>query len=49
MLGRIERALSQWRKKGLALGMTKQELDQFAEAFEHTERKAARQAAQRRD
>ena len=47
ILSRIERALSQWRETGLALGMTKQELDQFAEAFEHHEREAARQAAQR--
>jgi serine/threonine-protein kinase HipA len=48
ILSRIERALSQWRKAGLALGMTKQELDQFAEAFQHPEREAARRAAQRR-
>jgi serine/threonine-protein kinase HipA len=44
ILRQIERALSQWRKIGLALGMTKQELDQFADAFEHPEREAARQA-----
>jgi serine/threonine-protein kinase HipA len=48
MLRRIERAISQWREKGKALGMTKQELDQFADAFEHAERAAARQAAQRK-
>ena len=47
ILSRIERALSQWRETGLALGMTNQELDQFADAFEHPEREAARQAAQR--
>ena len=47
ILSRIERALSQWRETGLALGMTKQELDQFADAFEHPEREAARQATQR--
>lgn len=44
ILGRIERALSQWRVAGEALGMTKQELDQFADAFEHPEREAARKA-----
>ncbi len=47
ILSRIERALSQWRETGLALGLTNQELDQFADAFEHPEREAARQAAQR--
>jgi len=47
ILGQIEHALSQWRKMGLALGMTNQELDQFADAFEHPEREAARQAVQR--
>jgi len=48
MLRRTERAISQWRERGKALGMTKQELDQFADAFEHAERAAARQAAQRK-
>jgi serine/threonine-protein kinase HipA len=48
ILRRIERAISQWRESGKALGMTKQELDQFADAFEHAERAAARQAAQRK-
>jgi len=33
ILSRIERALSKWRETGLALGMTRQELDQFADAF----------------
>ena len=47
ILRRIERVLSQWRHMGLALGMTNQELDQFADAFEHPEREAARQATQR--
>jgi serine/threonine-protein kinase HipA len=49
MLSRIERALSRWRETGLALGMTNRELDQFADAFEHPERKAVRAATQRRD
>ena len=44
ILGRIEQALSQWRETGTALGMTNQELGQFAEAFEHPEREAARKA-----
>ncbi len=45
ILSRIERAISQWRQTGLSLGMTKQELAQFTDAFEHREREAARQAA----
>jgi serine/threonine-protein kinase HipA len=44
ILRRMDRALSQWRDTGLALGMTKRELDQFADAFEHSERGAARAA-----
>jgi serine/threonine-protein kinase HipA len=35
----IERAVSSWRKKGRALGMTTYELDQFGDAFEHVERR----------
>jgi serine/threonine-protein kinase HipA len=45
ILYRIESAISSWREKGVALGMTHQELDQFADAFEHSERDAARKAA----
>jgi serine/threonine-protein kinase HipA len=45
ILTRIEAAVSQWRQTGLALGMTKHELAQFADAFEHPEREAARRAA----
>jgi serine/threonine-protein kinase HipA len=48
ILIRMDRALSQWRKAGLALRMTNKELDQFADAFEHPERNAARKAAHRR-
>ena len=44
ILGEIEHAVSGWRDTGQALGMTNRELDQFADAFEHPERKAARQA-----
>jgi serine/threonine-protein kinase HipA len=44
MLGEIDRAISGWRDRGRVLGMSDRELDQFADAFEHPERKAARQA-----
>jgi serine/threonine-protein kinase HipA len=46
---KMEHALSGWRETGLALGMTEHELDQFSEAFEHSEREAARRAATRVD
>jgi serine/threonine-protein kinase HipA len=42
ILGEVERAVAGWRKKGRAIGMTEAELDQFADAFEHSERDAAR-------
>jgi len=45
MLLKMEHAISRWRETGQALGMTERELDQFAEAFEHPEREAARRAA----
>lgn len=44
ILGETERAISGWRDQGQALGMTHRELEQFAAAFEHPERHAARQA-----
>ena len=44
ILGETERAVAGWRNTGQALGMTQRELEQFAEAFEHPERQAARQA-----
>lgn len=47
MLARMEAALSRWRQTGSALGMTGAELDQFADAFEHAERAAARDAVRR--
>lgn len=47
ILGRIELALSKWRQVGAALRMTSRELDQFADAFEHPEREAARKAIRR--
>jgi len=43
ILREVERAVSGWRKLGRALGMAERELEQFADAFEHSERKAARQ------
>jgi serine/threonine-protein kinase HipA len=47
ILKRIERSLSQWRKAGAALSMADRELDQFAGAFEHSEREAVRKAIHR--
>lgn len=44
ILGETERAISGWRDQGQALGMTHRELEQFANAFEHPERQAARHA-----
>jgi len=44
ILGETERAIAGWRDTGQALGMTNRELEQFADAFEHPERQAARQA-----
>lgn len=41
ILGDVERAVAQWRNTGLALGMSAHELDAFAEAFEHGERRVA--------
>ncbi|MBK8283508.1 MAG: type II toxin-antitoxin system HipA family toxin [Ahniella sp.] len=38
----VEHATARWREVGQSLGMSKRELDQFEEAFEHRERDAAR-------
>src|SRR5579863_1070243 len=46
MLRKVEQAVSQWRSMGRSLGMSTQELDQFADAFEHEERVAAQTASQ---
>ncbi len=43
ILREVERAVAGWRKAGRALGLTDRELEQFADAFEHPERKAAQQ------
>jgi serine/threonine-protein kinase HipA len=42
ILGQVERAVGGWRKTGRAVGMTDTELDAFADAFEHSERTAAK-------
>lgn len=47
ILRRIENAVSKWREVGTSVGMTNQELDQFADAFEHPQREAARKAIRR--
>ena len=41
MLKHVEAAVAEWRQVGRALGMTPNELDQFADAFEHKERSVA--------
>jgi serine/threonine-protein kinase HipA len=46
-LRRVEQAVAKWRDVGRTLGMTTQELDEFADAFEHEERDAARQVIRR--
>jgi serine/threonine-protein kinase HipA len=45
ILGRVERAVAGWRKAGRALGMTDRDLENFADAFEHPEREAARKTS----
>jgi serine/threonine-protein kinase HipA len=45
ILREVERAVSGWRKLGRALGLKNRDLEQFAEAFEHSERETARKAA----
>ena len=47
MLRQVESAVARWRSVGRALGMSRLELDRFADAFEHDERKAARRAIAR--
>jgi serine/threonine-protein kinase HipA len=44
ILREVERAVAKWRKVGRTLGMKESELDDFAEAFEHPERTAAKRA-----
>lgn len=44
ILGEIEHAIANWRDEGRAIGMSHREIEQFADAFEHPQRQAARQA-----
>lgn len=37
----VEAAVTKWREVGAELGMTKKEINSFADAFEHSEREAA--------
>lgn len=45
IVGEVERAVSQWRQEARAVGLTRSEIDQFADAFEHPERANAQKAA----
>lgn len=45
ILGEVEAAVASWRDEGRALGMSETEIDEFADAFEHEEREAARKAS----
>lgn len=45
ILREVANAVAGWRQAGQALGMTPGELEDYAEAFEHPEREAARRAA----
>ena len=42
MLGTVDRAVARWRQSGRAIGMSDSEVDEFADAFEHRERSAAK-------
>ncbi len=42
ILREVERAVAGWRKTGRSLGMSVRDLEDFADAFEHPERAAAR-------
>lgn len=42
ILREVERAVAGWRKAGRAVGMTERDLEDFAVAFEHTERREAK-------
>lgn len=41
IVGEVESAVSNWRETGRAIGMNEKELDQFAPAFEHEQRRVA--------
>lgn len=42
ILREVERAVAGWREAGRALGMSNRDLEDYADAFEHPEREAAR-------
>lgn len=42
ILGQVARAVGEWRKTGRAIGMIDEELEAFADAFEHAERTAVK-------
>lgn len=45
ILAKVERAIAGWRAHAREIGMSEVEVEQFADAFEHPEREAARKAA----
>jgi serine/threonine-protein kinase HipA len=45
VVAEVEGAVRRWHHVGAAIGMTKVELEQFADAFEHEERKVAQRIA----
>ena len=46
ILAEVEAAVGTWRQEGRVLGMSGDDLESFADAFEHAERHAARRALQ---
>jgi len=46
-LSEVEVAVATWRDEARALGLSRPEIESFAEAFEHGERDAAREAIER--
>lgn len=46
VLGEVERAVARWREQGRTIGMSEVELEQFVDAFEHGERRAARRVGE---
>jgi serine/threonine-protein kinase HipA len=40
ILAEVDAAIATWRSEGVKLGMTRYELDEFTDAFEHPERAA---------
>jgi len=45
ILGKVEGAVAMWRDRARSIGMTPPEMEQFADAFEHGERKVAQRLA----